>query len=371
MPRTKRVTHYLIGVTLSFLSMFGGLAEACMVCIPFPQDTVADHLVSAKVVVLARENPKKPFSYIAVEVLKGDLDTPEIELFLDSTKRRLLALNPDRFVVLALEDTALPQGSGGWHLSPSDTDSSRSLWRSLGYASPRYEAVVREILAQAPRWRERAGGERRATYFMHYLADPEPAIRELAYLEVGRASYDTIRQADRFVSADQLSVFLAGPQYLEWRAPFILLLGVNAKPNEKDLIRGAMERRARFDLTLNLSAWATALIEIDGEEAIAWLEKAYLRDPTRDPDTVLEITNALSVHGYSQRSGLRKRIAESYEVLIKTHSSLAGWAARDLTNWKDWRFAEAFEELRKNHAKMDGATAFSADYYIKRARVKK
>lgn len=364
----KRATHCLAAVAVSCLAMFGCRAEACMVCIPFPQDTVADCLLSAKVVVLARENPKKPFSHVAVEVLKGDLDTLQIDLFLNSAMRRRLALNPDRSVVLALGSAESQGCSSSWSPSSPDADASPSTWRSLGYASPKYEAVVRDILAQAPGWRERAGWENRATYFMHYLADAERSIRELAYLEVGRASYDTIREADAFIPAHQLRAFLADPQYLEWRALHILLLGVDANPDEEEAIRAAMASRARFDQTLNLSAWATALIEIDGEEAIGWLEAVYLSAPDRDPDAVLEIVKALSVHGARKRSGLRKRIAESYGVLIRNQPSLAGWAARDLTSWNDWRFADDLAELRESGFTMDGPTAFAIDYYVGRAR---
>ena len=319
-----------------------------MVCIPFPQSTVADKLLRAEVVVLARENAKKPFSYVAVEVLKGALDDPQIDLFLDSSTRRRLAVDPDRSVVLVL--------------------SGPSTWRALGYASPRYEAVVREILSRASLWRERAGQVNRATYFMPYLTDEEGSIRELAYLEVGQASYDTIRKADRFVPADQLRAFLTDPQYLEWRALYILLLGVNANSDEKQVIRASIASCAKFDLTLNLSAWATALIEIDGEEAVDWVETMYLGAPDRDPDAVLEVVKALSVHGARERSELRRRIAESYGVLIEAHPSLAGWVARDLTAWNDWRFAEALNDLRGSRLEMDGATAYAIDFYVRRAR---
>ncbi len=149
MPWTKRARHYLAVVAVSCLAMVGGRAEACMVCIPFPQNTVADDLLSAKVVVLARENLKKPFSYVAVEVLKGDLDAPEIDLLLHSATRRRLALNPDRSLVLALGGVKSPGVSSFWRPRSPDADASPSTWRSLGYASPRYEAVVREILARA------------------------------------------------------------------------------------------------------------------------------------------------------------------------------------------------------------------------------
>ena len=100
-----------------------------------------------------------------------------------------------------------------------------------------------------------------------------------------------------------------------------------------------------------------ALIEIDGEEAIDWLEAVYLGASDRDPDAVLEVVKALSVHGAREQSRLRGRIAESYGTLIEAHPSLAGWAARDLTAWEDWRFAVTLNELRGSRRTMDGATA--------------
>ena len=69
-----------------------------------------------------------------------------------------------------------------------------------------------------------------------------------------------------------------------------------------------------------------------------------------------------------ERSSLRQRIADSYGVLIQSHPSLAGWAARDLTSWNDWRFVDALAELRESQSEIDGATAYAIDYYIGRAQ---
>ena len=74
------------------------------------------------------------------------------------------------------------------------------------------------------------------------------------------------------------------------------------------------------------------------------------------------------MQGARPRSGLRQRIAESYGVLIQTHPSLAGWAARDLAAWQDWRFAEILEQLRERSPAMDGATKYAIDYCVGRAR---
>ena len=362
----KRIKLCIISLVCGVL--FNGSAEACMVCIPVPEVSSADRLLSAKAVVLARENPNKPFTYIAVEVLKGDLETPEIELFIDSATRRRLAFNPDRSVVLALGRDQM--------LSPSDILNPRSRgvdrppggWRSLGYATAKYEALIREILLRAPQWRSGAGRVERAKFFMGFLAETERSIHDLAYLEVARAPYETIRLADRFVPAEQVQAFLADPQYFEWRPLYILLLGVDAAPGDVTMIRDRIGFSARLNLTANLSAWATALIEAEGHAAIGWLETTFLDAPRRDPAVVLEVVKALSVQGTSRGGSLRERIAETYGKIANAYPSLAGWVARDLTAWRDWRLANALAAIRVGDTKMDGPTAYAIDYYLGQAR---
>ena len=65
---------------------------------------------------------------------------------------------------------------------------------------------------------------------------------------------------------------------------------------------------------------------------------------------------------------LRERVAASYAVLIDTHPYLAGWAARDLAAWKDWRLADALARLRESGSSLDSASAYAIDYYLGRAR---
>ena len=260
MSRVKRVTHYLAATILSCVALFVGRAEACMVCIPFPEDTATEQLLRADVVVLARENPDEPFSFVAVEVLKGDLDNLAIDLFVNSTTRRRLALRPEHSVVLTL-------------------DAATNHWRSAGYAPPAYQALVREILAQAPSWNLSDRAENRATFFLPYLADADPAIHELAYLEVGRASYDTIRRADSFVPAARCTVFSRIRSISNgMHSMFCCWVSMPCRTKKRRSARRWKAERNSIN-TLNLSAWATALIEIDGEKAVDWLETVYLSAP--------------------------------------------------------------------------------------------
>ena len=338
--------------------LFAAPARACMVCIPFPEETVVDVLLGADVVVLARENPDKPFSYLAAEVIKGNLNNPEIDLFVTSSMRRRLNSNPQRYALLALQKKSSEASGSG----------STGNWRPLGYANERYEKIARDVVTQSARWRDRQHAGERAAYFMPYLADADRNIHEIAYLEIGKAPYDTIREADGFVSPDQISNFLSDPLYLEWQRLYILLLGFEAAPEEANLIRERMADLARYDTDFNLSAWATALIEVDGTDAIDWLQRHYLENPGRNSTIVLEAVKAMSVHGSRNPAPLRNRIAEAYAALVQAHPDLSGWVARDLTAWQDWRFADALEEVRKTRKVTDGPSVYAIDYYVGRSR---
>jgi len=352
-----------------------GRAEACAVCIAVPETTAADRLIAADVVVLARENPDKPFSFVAVEVLAGELETPEIDLFLDAGTRRRLAHNSERAVVLVREN--ISSGSPGKRQRGSaETGASGGTWRSLGYASARYEALVREILDHAPGWGlqgqnrsydpfgigARAAGKR-VRFFMPYLADSDRSSRLLAYLEVSRAPYHQIRIADDFVTPSEVRSFLADVQYVEWHPLYILLFGMDATEPEKAEIRKLMTSRLRFSSTLNLAAWTTAFIESDGEAAIDWLDQNFLGRPGRHDAAIREILEALSVHGTNGRKELRSRIAESYAVTLETHPNAAARAAVDLLIWRDRRFTEVAQEALSRGLDLHPAVEFALANY--------
>lgn len=351
---TRHWISGLIGLLFSVATLAPGTAHSCQVCIPIPEKSAADHIIAADTVVLAREDPAEPFSFRAVEVLKGKIGTPGIDLFVNSSTRRWLSADQDRSVVVV----------------KSGSETSGPQWRSLALASPKYKAVVREILARSDRWRgDPEAQARRAVYFMPYLETKEQALHDLAYLEVGRAPYGVLRRADRFVSPERIDAMLGSLQYFEWQSLYILLLGVDADSVERERIRHKMETRARTGTALHLAPWATALIEADGAAGIAWLEREYLARPSVDPARVTEIVKALSVHGSLTPSPLRSRIVDAFGLALEHHPQLAGWFARDLATWRDWSLAETLSRLRADGLTLDSASAFALEYYLGLAAV--
>ena len=123
--------------------------HACQACIPYPQETTADYLIDADTIVFARENPERPFTFTATELLKGAA-VEDIDLFLNSSTRRLLAADEERVVVLVRSDDGA--------------------WRSLGIADGEYQQVVQRIVVFASEWSGVEGQQRRLQFFVDLFA---------------------------------------------------------------------------------------------------------------------------------------------------------------------------------------------------------
>ena len=220
-------------------------AGACTLCIGYPEKSAADVLIESWAVALAREDPQQPFTLAPVEFLKGDDSGGNIDLFLDSRTRRLLAGDPSRTVVVV-------QGKKG------------DPWRRLALAGAEYETMVRRILLVAPRWRGSEGRLKRAEFFLPWFGHKDPAIYDLAYLEIARAPYPVIKRISSIVAREQIAPILNRPQYLRWRWLAILMLAHCGDAKDKHDILHASRDAERFRLSINLAAWAAASIEIEG-----------------------------------------------------------------------------------------------------------
>ena len=281
-----------------------------------PRETVADRLIESDVVVFARENPDKPFSYQAVDVLKGKCDSIDIDLFLNSSTRRQLKVNEDLVVVLV---------RGGENRS----------WRTVGVADRVYQQVVRRVLAFAPQWRGKGGAEKRCEFFLMLFGHENRALFRLAYLEMGRAPYSTIKRLGGIVPKEDILPFLQRREYIEWRALAILMLTQNANESDRKLIESRFDDCCRFALTTNLAAWATAYIELRGASAIDRIQQQYLSNPDRTEEEIRGVITALSVHGRDGHTHLRDQIARSYAIAMKNHPAVADAMRKDLADWAE------------------------------------
>jgi hypothetical protein len=333
---------------LLLLAVFGGVAGACQICVPLPERTLADRLLASRAVVLAREDPQRPFHYRAIETLAGTPHGAPTELFLNSQARRTLAAHPQRAMVLAQSAK-----DGGWS--------------TLGLTTPAYERVVRAILRQAGDWRPReTDNAARLDWFVPLLGHADARLHQLAYLEIGRAPYGEIRRLAGRLPAQTLEAMLDDPRYLEWRNLAILMLGESDRDADRTRVRDSLARKARFGSSLNLAAWATALVGVDGVDGIARLESLYLTNNARSDGELKAVIQALAVQAGADAT-LRAPVAEAYRRLLDTHPRLAPDLVHDLIAWQRWDFVRQVEQAR-DALDADPLAAYSLGLYLRLAR---
>lgn len=330
--RTRKSTtnkFHCAGFAVFFLAVSLVRVEACPVCFLLPSKTAADLLIEGEFVVLARENPQRPFSFSAIEILKGQVSNEEFGLFVDSGTRRRLKANPEYAVVLVR----------------NKNDES---WQSLGVADSQFQEVVKRILAFSEQWAGEGGSSVRYKFFMPLLENKNRTIFELAYLELGRAPYSTIKKMANYVSRDDLHRVLRRREYFEWRSLAILLLAQNPGEQDRKQIERSFGSCHKFSLTTNLAAWTTAYVELKGTNVLNEIEEIYFRDSSRSVAEIRAVILALSVHGLHGPTQFRDRIVESYGVALQNHPRVAGQIVNDLAEWNLRAHSKQIATIIKN-----------------------
>ena len=320
-------------------------AHACVLCLPYPQVTNADDVIGSGTAVFARENPARPFSYVVLEILKGRYDGSAISLFLDSMTARALKLNPALRVVLVQS-------------GPGET------WRALGMAGSEYQDVVRQVA----KWDKGSKTPaERAMFFARYLRHEDRRLAELAFLEVGRAPYATLRGLKTSVARDDIHRIINDFFHVEWHGLYILMLGMSDRPDDIAFVRGKLKTAAKYGLTTNLAAYATAFIEMTGADGLKQLTQEYFADPDRTSAELIEIVKAMSVQGRDGAVELQAPIVDAYGDLLDHRPELAGYVANDLSDWKVTRFVPRLREILNAGAGLDGASQMVVASYLSSA----
>ncbi|MGB1129843.1 MAG: hypothetical protein ACPG4K_07320 [Haloferula sp.] len=308
----------------AWMILLGLRLHACTICLPYPVDSLADHILSSKALCLAREDPDRPFILKPVRHLISDEDAPEIDLFLDSSTRRKLMLAPDKSVLCGLFDS---------------TDGPE--WRRLAIHHDEVAPVVKTIINQAEHWRSNPA--ERSAYFATYLGHDHPTLSDLAHLEVARAPYTQIREHAKLLDRDEIVAFLADFRRLEWHPLYILFLAQSDDPRDHERIRDSIATSAELHSTLLTAAWATALIEIDGPEAIQWLGDQYTSG--RSPEETRCIFDAMAVQGTSGSPEMRAAIIPVFRSLLVQSPALAPSIAGTLSEWESDQLVAELKDL--------------------------
>jgi hypothetical protein len=328
------------------LVLLAGPAAACLVCITLPERTLADRVIEAETVVLARPDPVRPFAFAPVAALKGDAAEPPIPGLVDSATRRRLAADPDAAVLFA-----------------RDADG----WSRLADATPQLRATVETILAAAPAWEAETELAARFAFFAARHDHPDAGVRTLALAEISRAPYALIRTMTPRLGRAEVVRLMRDPKMAEWAPIHILFLGLSDAPEDHAFVRRGFDATSRSG-GLHLAAWATALAEIDGPPAIDRLRALYFETPGRRPEDLRAIVTAFATLAEGGDPSLRPGIDAAFRGLAAGPPALAGEAARQLTWAQDWSQARTFADLLESGAIPDPAAEFAVALYLEAAR---
>ena len=337
-----RVLLYVLGALVAV-----GSASACQICVPLPTQTLADRLLESDAVVRAREDPQRPYHYAAVDILKGNPRSVAIDMFINTRVRRYLTANPASAMLLA-------------------RNSKDGEWRTLGLTHGDFERVVRRILSFEGLWiPKETDNLKRLREMAPLLGNQDTRLHELAFLEIGRASYGSIKLISANVSLERVRAMLSDPRYIEWRGLDILLLGLSNAQQDRARVIHEIEDRRRRSNALNLDAWATAYVEVGGVAGIDQLADWYFRDASRSRDELRNIVRALSVHAAND-AGLRESVVAAYKDLLDYHPLAGPDIARDLIAWQQWDLSEQMRILQPQVAESDPLGAYAIKLYLQR-----
>ncbi|WP_170425696.1 hypothetical protein [Ruegeria arenilitoris] len=342
-----RHTLHMI-VVFAFCVGFGPVprpAQACGVCVELPEYSLADRILSARVLVLAAPSPENPFRFVPISVLKGTPEQvaalPAIPFLVDSVTRAAFRADPSRTVLTiygsGYRDKA---GRGG-----------SSSWTKAFLMTPQRAQFLHALREEGKDWSDK---DARVAFFSPYLTHEDRLLRNAALIEIHRAPYQSVAHLTDAVPTVQLLQEMRNPNRLAYAPAFIRLLGLQSDPEAKDRVRLRYQDALRGG-GLNLYDWGLAGIEVDRAIAVSSIESALARSD-RAIDEKRLLIRSLS-DGGSAHPELQPKILDVFQRLLDSDSTLAIWIALAVRPWDTDTLTPTFEALLASDA-LDPATEF-------------
>jgi hypothetical protein len=232
------------------------------------------------------------------------------------------------------------------------------------------EAVVQRVLASGPSWKGPDAIKLRIEFFLSLVAHKDSRIRELAYLELGRAPYPMVRQLGRIIPREAIEPMLQERRYYEWRGLAILLLAQSDSATDRQRIRESFQSAERFAVVTHLAAWAAAAMEVDAESTMDQIEEKYFGHVDRTPEELKAIFSALSMHGSREEFALRDRIVVCYGQLLERLPEIAPQVAADMHSWKRKELSDSLAHvLNQRQNAMDQAGIIQVQRYLQSIKI--
>ncbi|WP_157054236.1 hypothetical protein [Ruegeria sp. 6PALISEP08] len=310
---------------------------ACVVCTELPDASIADHILSADVIVLAGPASENPFRYKAKKILKGGSErlnaVPEIPFLIDSVTRRAFRSDTTRAVLLTYGPTYKDSAGRGF---------SRR-WRRIFIMNPERREFLDRLQTTGRLW---AYGEtdspERVLFFAEYLWHPDQSLHNMALVEIGHAPYALVRPIGGKSSTSQILDELNDLKRFAYRSAAIRLLGLQTDPQARSIVRSRFTNSLKSG-GFNNYEWAIAGIEADKETAISAIGVA-LQDPKMTSEDRKSLIRALTEAGSTQPT-LRPKAVQTLSEALQKNSDLAIQIAAGTRGWGQTALHQQFEAL--------------------------
>ena len=245
-------------------------------------------------------------------------------------------------------------GSAGWQ-SAGPLTASRADWLRQMLALPQVTDV------NAPDW------DRRLAFFVMDLESPEPMVAQAAYEEIAAAPFGEMRRLRGRLPAARLIDWVDTPRLVARRPLYALLLGVSGEPDRAPALQQRLARLRQPADAAVVSAMLAALLELQGDNGVTWLEQHYLQAPARQEWEYQAALLALSVHGNDGQRVSRARVVKAYADFVRQETPLAGLVASDLGNWGRWEFDQSYAVLLRSGRPQTFASRYAMVFYLMRS----
>ncbi len=333
--------------TLSFLLatvlMFPTSASPCGFHNYAPQPSLVDWLLGSDEIVLARPSPDNPFRFEAYEALEGILGLSDIPFLVDSSTRHSLSKDASAAVLFARDGAYGP-------------------WQRLAYVDASMASVLSTIMERLPAW-EVGDDIDRFSYFATLINHPDDRIHELALRELDQADYSILRSLDLAIEPRRLQEKLNQPSEAEFRAIRILLLGLSDDLNLRDRLEKGVESGVRFE-SVYLGAFATALIELVGPDAVAFIAANYLTNQELSLLARELLIEAVVLHVDTDVIGMEPSILQAINSALWLDPRLAGAAARQFGARGNWSLQPVLQTLLEEGTVLEITDRQDASQYV-------
>jgi hypothetical protein len=204
-------------------------------------------------------------------------------------------------------------------------------------------------------------------FHLGYLEHPEPAIAEIAYVEIARAPYEAMLAHRERLDATRIAGWLDDPS-LAHRAPlYTLLLGIAGGSAATARVERSLAAAQHDRDVSNLAALLVAGMELHGALQVGWIEQIYLTDRSRSAQELQAVLVALQVQGGADAAIRRQRAVAAMRTFIRTRHPLAGYAAPVLMGWQAWDAVPDYVALLAAKPRQHPASTIAMLHYLERS----